>query len=94
MLALGVAGAVSAARRQTGAFAGPALIGLALALAGFATAQLRTLNVEAPVLPRGSVYTSRARCAWPSRAATASGCCSRTWWSSGSSGGDARSASG
>ena len=57
VLALGVAGAVSAARRQTGAFAGPALIGLALALAGFATAQLRTLNVEAPVLPRGSVYT-------------------------------------
>ena len=57
VLAMGVAGAVGAARKQGNGLGRLAWFALALSLAGFATAQLRTLSVDAPVLPRASVYT-------------------------------------
>jgi len=56
VLALGVAGAASAARKQQTDLPQLGWLALALLLAGFATAQLRTFAVEAPVLPRASVY--------------------------------------
>jgi competence protein ComEC len=56
VLALGVAGALAAARRHGSNLQRLAWLALALSLAGFATAQLRTLSVEAPTLPRASVY--------------------------------------
>jgi competence protein ComEC len=56
VLALGVAAAWTGARRQTLPLGRLAWISLALVLAGFTTAQLRTLSVVAPVLPRASVY--------------------------------------
>jgi competence protein ComEC len=57
VLAIGVAAAVAGARRQWEAeFQRLGWLALALVLAGFATAQLRTLSVDAPVLPRASVY--------------------------------------
>jgi len=57
VLAIGLAAAVAAARRQQSDLPRLAWLAAALVLAGFATAQLRTLAVEAPVLPRASVYT-------------------------------------
>lgn len=55
LLPLGVIGGVAHARRVKGL--GMLLwLGLALALAGFATAQLRTLRVAAPVLARAGVF--------------------------------------
>ncbi len=57
VLALGVAAsAVGAHRQRQSALRHLAWLALALALAGFATAQLRTLAVDAPVLPRAGVY--------------------------------------
>lgn len=55
VLPLGVVGSIAGARRSTG-LALLFWLGLALALAGFAVAQLRTLQVAAPVMPRGGVY--------------------------------------
>lgn len=61
---LGVVAAAHAAWRRRRERHGPPAdpvrfcqIGLALVLAGFVTAQLRTLSVAAPVLPRAGVYT-------------------------------------
>lgn len=56
VLALGVAAAVAGARRHRDGLPLLAWTALAFVLAGFATAQLRTLSVDAPVLPRASVY--------------------------------------
>jgi competence protein ComEC len=57
VLALGIVAAADGARRQRqAAFRYLGWLALALLLAGFATAQLRTLSVDAPVLPRASVY--------------------------------------
>ena len=55
LLMLAVAGAVAAARRVQGLMV-LFWLGVALALAGFGAAQLRTLQVAAPVLPRAGVY--------------------------------------
>jgi competence protein ComEC len=55
LVPLGVIGAIAGARRAAG-LAVLFWLGLALALAGFAVAQLRTLQVAAPVLPRSGVY--------------------------------------
>lgn len=56
VLALGIVGAVTAARRQRNGLSFLAWTALACVLAGFATAQLRTLSVEAPVLPKSSFH--------------------------------------
>jgi competence protein ComEC len=57
VLALGIVAAADGARRhRQAAFRYLGWLALALLLAGFATAQLRTLSVDAPVLPRASVY--------------------------------------
>jgi competence protein ComEC len=56
VLAVGVVAAWTGARRQSLPLGQLAWIALALMLAGFATAQLRTLSVAAPVLPRAAVY--------------------------------------
>ncbi len=58
VLALGIVAALGSARRQAGAgFLWLGWLTLALVLAGFAAAQLRTLAVDAPALLRASVYT-------------------------------------
>ncbi len=57
VLAMGVAAAVASARRQGQTdFQRVGWLAMALVLAGFAAAQLRSLSVDAPVLPRASVY--------------------------------------
>ena len=57
VLALGVAGAIGAAKKHHPGLGRLGWLALALCLAGFGAAQLRTLSVDAPVLPRASVYT-------------------------------------